>query len=340
MAKIVTLGEIMLRLSTPGFSRFTQTDTFHATYGGGEANVAVSLAILGHQTYFVSKVPNNDIGQSAINHLRRYGVNTEYMIRGGNRLGIYFLETGASMRPSNVIYDRAESAIAQSNFNEYDFDSIFNGAEWFHFTGITPALSDTAVELITHALKAARDKGATISVDLNFRSKLWSQNKARQVMKSLMQYVDVCIGNEEDAFNCLGYETEHTQVEQGSLNIEGYKSVMEEMQRDFGFKAIAFSLRYSHSASRNGWQGLLLNKDGYFMSNKYELEIIDRVGGGDSFAAGLIHAMVSSVDGQYIIDYAVAASALKHTIQGDLNLVNSIEIERLLAGDGSGRVQR
>src|SRR5687767_10224120 len=249
--KVVTLGEIMLRLSTPGFERFVQTDSFDVTYGGGEANVAVAISNYGLNGTFVTKVPDNAIGQSAINHIRRYGVDTQFIARGGKRLGIYFLETGASMRASQVIYDRAGASIADVSIEEFDWDKIFEGADWFHTTGITPALSDKAAALTEAALKAAKAKGITTSIDLNYRKKLWSKEKAKEVMTRLSQYVDVCIGNEEDAETTLGFKSEGTDITKGELNLEGYKSVFKQMKEKLGFKFIASTLRESHSASDN-----------------------------------------------------------------------------------------
>ena len=249
--KVVTLGEIMLRLSTPGFERFVQSDSFDVTYGGGEANVAAAVTNYGLNGVFVSKVPDNAIGQSAINHLRRYGVDTQFVARGGKRLGIYFLETGASARASQVIYDRADAAISEVDASEFNWDAIFEGADWFHTTGITPALSDKAAALTLAALKAAKAKGITTSIDLNYRKKLWSKEKAKEVMTELCKYVDVCIGNEEDAETTLGFKSEGTDITKGELNLDGYKSFFKQMKEKFGFKYIASTLRESHRASDN-----------------------------------------------------------------------------------------
>lgn len=257
MAKVITLGEIMLRLSTPGNQRFIQSDCFDVVYGGGEANVAVSLANYGHDAYFVTKLPKHEIGQSAVNALRKYGVKTDYIIRGGDRVGIYYLESGASMRPSKVIYDRKDSAISLANISEFNVDEIFKDAEWFHFSGITPALSKNAQALTLEMLKAAKRQHVTVSVDLNYRKKLWSVEEARRVMTSLMKYVDVCIGNEEDADNCLGFKPANTDVHKGELDVKGYESVFKQMKEEFGFKYIVSSLRESYSASDNGWSGII-----------------------------------------------------------------------------------
>ncbi len=340
MAKIVTFGEIMLRLSSPLNSRLIQSSSFDVHYGGGEANVAVSLANYGHEAYFVSKIPNNPIGDAAINSLRKYGVNTSLMTRGGDRLGIYFLETGASMRASKVIYDRAHSAIAEAALEDFDFDKIFEGKDWFHFTGISPALSKGTAKIVEKACMAAKKAGCIVSCDLNFRKKLWSKEEAIATMVPLMKYVDVCIGNEEDAANCLGFVPEETDITKGKLGIEGYKKIFVEMQKRFGFKAIATSLRESISASDNNWSGLLYDGKEFCLSKKYAVRIVDRVGAGDSFAAGIIHALNSNKSLQNAIEFAVAASALKHTIPGDFNHVSADEVEALAGGDASGRVQR
>lgn len=338
--KAVTLGEIMLRLSTPGFKRFVQSDSFDVTYGGGEANVATSLCNYGLNAAFVTRVPDNPIGQSAINHLRRYGVDTQFIARGGKRLGIYFLETGASMRASQVVYDRADSAISEADVSDFDFDKIFEGADWFHTTGITPALSDQAAALTEAALKAAKAKGITTSIDLNYRKKLWTKEKAREVMTRLCQYVDVCIGNEEDAHDSLGFTSKGTDVTKGELNLDGFKDVCRQMIDKFNFKYVASSLRESHSASDNGWSALVYDGKEFYHTKKYEIRIVDRVGGGDSFASGLIYGLMTDKSLPDAAEFAVAASALKHTIPGDMNHATLADVETLLKGDGSGRVQR
>ncbi len=338
--KVVTLGEIMLRLSTPDHKRFVQSDTFDITYGGGEANVAGALCNFGLQGTFVSKVPDNPIGQSAINQLRRYGVDTQFIARGGNRLGIYFLETGASMRASQVVYDRADASISEAEISDFDFDKIFEGAAWFHTTGITPALSDKAAALTEAALKAAKDRGVTTSIDLNYRKKLWSKEKAKEVMTKLCKYVDVCIGNEEDAETTLGFKSKETDVTKGELNLEGYKDVFKQMKEKFGFKYIASTLRESYSASDNGWSALVYDGDEFYHSRKYDIRIVDRVGGGDSFASGFIYGLVTEMNMKDATEFAVAASALKHTIPGDMNHATLSEVKVLMGGDASGRVQR
>ena len=338
--KVVTLGEIMLRLSTPDFKRFVQADTFDVTYGGGEANVAAALCNYGLNGTFVTKVPNNAIGQSAINHLCRYGVNTQYIVKGGDRLGIYFLETGASMRASQVIYDRAHASISEVELSEFDFDKILDGADWFHTTGITPALSDKAAALAEAALKAAKSKGITTSIDLNYRKKLWTKEKAREVMTKLCKYVDVCIGNEEDADTTLGFKAKDTDVTKGELNLEGFKDVFKQMKEKFNFKYIASSLRESHSASDNGWSALVYDGNEFYHTRQYEVRIIDRVGSGDSFASGFIYGLITGMSMPDAAEFGVAASALKHTIPGDLNHATLNEVKELMKGDASGRVQR
>lgn len=338
--KIITLGEIMLRVSSSGNNRFVQSDSFDVVYGGGEANVAVSLANYGHDSYFVSKVPEHEIGQSAINALRKYGVNTKYVKRGGERLGIYFLETGVSMRPSKVIYDRSHSSISTCDIEDFDFNEIFKGADWFHWSGITPALSDTAAKVVEKACIAAKENNVKVSVDLNFRKKLWSSEKAISIMRPLMQYVDVCIGNEEDAELCLGFKP-NSNVESGETSAEGYKTIFEQMKKEFGFKVIVSSLRESYSATYNGWKALIYDGTKFYESKRYEINpIVDRVGGGDSFAAGLIHGLLNDKGIEFSLEFAVAASALKHTIKGDFNLVTIEEVESLMQGNSSGRVQR
>ena len=343
MAKVVTMGEIMVRLSTPNNEKFIQADEFDVCYGGGEANVAVSLANYGHDAEFVTKVPQNPIGESAVAALRKYNVETKHIARGGERLGIYFLETGAAMRASNVVYDRAHSSISTAVAADFDFDEIFEGADWFHFTGITPAVSDMAAELTEAALKAAKAKGITVSVDLNFRKKLWSSEKAQKIMTNLMQYVDVCIGNEEDAEKVLGFKPGNTDVTSGELELAGYKDIFEQMVAKFNFKYVISSLRESFSASDNGWSACIYSRDTkeFYHSRKYRISpIVDRVGGGDSFAGGVICGFVDGKNFKDALEFGVAASALKHTIPGDFNLVSRADVENLAGGDGSGRVQR
>ena len=330
----------MLRLSTPGNRRFVQSDTFDVVYGGGEANVAVSCANYGHNAYFVTKLPAHELGQAAVNALRRYGVKTDYIVRGGDRIGIYYLESGVAMRPSKVIYDRAHSAMAEAEAQEFDFDVIMADADWFHWSGITPAISDKAARLTRLACEAARRKGVTVSVDLNFRKKLWTKEKAQSVMRPLMEYVDVCIGNEEDAELCLGFKPD-ADVKGGHTDASGYKGIFKAMAEEFGFKYVVSTLRESLSASHNGWKAMLYDGKNFYESKHYDiLPILDRVGGGDSFSGGLIHGLLTKDTPAEALEFAVAASALKHTVHGDFNLVSASEVEALAQGDASGRVQR
>ena len=338
--KVVTFGEIMLRLAPNGYYRFFQDDQMQATFGGGEANVAVSLANFGLESTYVTKLPKHAIGQAAVNSLRYFGVDTSKIVRGGDRIGIYFLEKGASQRGSVCIYDRAHSAIAESVLSDFDWDDIFEGADWFHFTGITPALGGNLVEICKEACIAAKKNGVKVSCDLNYRGKLWTREEAREAMSELCKYVDVCISNEEDAKDVFGIEAENTDIYGGKLNTEGYKSVAKQLMDKFGFEKVAITLRTSISASDNDWAGMLFNGKDYCFSKTYHLHIVDRVGGGDSFGAGLIYSLLNGKTTQESIDFAVAASALKHSIEGDFNRVTVAEVEKLAKGDGSGRVQR
>ena len=330
----------MLRLSTPGNTRIVQSDSFDVNYGGGEANVAVSLANYGHDAYYVTKLPKHEVGQAAVNALRRYGVHTDYIVRGGNRVGIYYLESGSAMRPSKVIYDRADSAIAKANSSDFDFDAIMEGADWFHFSGITPAISDSAAELTLIACKKAKEHGVKVSCDLNYRKKLWSVEKAQSVMTPLMEYVDVCIGNEEDAQYCLGFKPD-ADVEAGNTSADGYYSIFKQMKEKFNFEYVVSTLRESYSASHNGWKALIYDGKEFYESKHYDIEpIVDRGGGGDSFSGGLIHGLLTMDNMKDALEFAVAASALKHTINGDFNLVSKEEVESLAKGNANGRVQR
>ena len=341
MAKrIITFGEIMLRLAPEGYYRFVQAESYGATYGGGEANVAVSLANYGFDAAFVTKLPKHEIGQAGVNSLRRFGVDTSLITRGGDRVGIYFLEKGASQRPSKVIYDRAGSAIATATTADFDWDKIFEGADWFHWTGITPALGDNVAEICLEACKAAKERGITVSCDLNYRKKLWTREKAGQVMGELCKYVDVCIANEEDAADVFGIHAANTDVTAGEVNHEGYKDVAKQLADRFGFSKVAITLRESISANDNNWSAMLYDGDDYYFSKKYKMHIVDRVGGGDSFGGGLIAASLSGYDSQAIIEFAVAASCLKHSIEGDFNMVSMDEVASLAGGNASGRVQR
>lgn len=340
MGKIITFGEIMLRLAPEGYYRFIQSQSFGATYGGGEANVAVSLANYGMDAAFVTKLPKHEIGQCAANSLRQFGVDTSKIVRGGSRVGIYFLEKGASQRASKVIYDRAGSAIATATVADFDWEKIFDGVDWFHFTGITPALGDNVAEICMDACKVARAKSITVSCDLNYRKNLWTKEKAGQVMSGLMKYVDVCIANEEDAADVFGIHAANTDVATGQVNHEGYKDVAKKLAGNFGFKKVAITLRESISANDNNWAGMLYDGKDFYFSKKYPVHIVDRVGGGDSFGGGLIYAAMNNFEPQDAIEFAVAASCLKHSIEGDFNQVSVDEVKKLAGGDASGRVQR
>lgn len=340
MGKVVTFGELMLRLAPEGYYRFVQAESFGATYGGGEANVAVSLANFGMDSVYVTKLPKHEIGQAAVNSLRKYGVDTSFIVRGGERIGIYYLEKGASQRPSKVIYDRAGSAIAMSVATDFDWDTIFEGASWFHFTGITPAISPSLVPICEAACRKAKEKGITISCDLNYRNKLWTKDEANKAMTKLCEYVDVCISNEEDANDVFGIKAENTDVTTGKVDAEGYKQVASKLVDRFGFKKVAITLRESISANDNRWSAMLFDGKNYCFSKRYDIHIVDRVGGGDSFGAGLIYAMSNNYSMQDTIEFAVAASCLKHSVEGDYNMVSVDEVLKLAGGDASGRVQR
>ncbi|MEW9124201.1 MAG: sugar kinase [Thermotaleaceae bacterium] len=340
MGKFVTFGEIMLRLAPQGYERFVQTKDFGVVYGGGEANVAVSLANYGKETYFVTKLPKHEIGQAAVNEVRKFGVHTDYITRGGDRVGIYFCEKGASQRPSKVIYDRAHSSIAEAKKEDFDWKKIFEGAEWFHFTGITPALSDNCAEITLDAVKAAKEAGVTVSVDLNYRKKLWTTEKAGKVMAEIVKYCDVVIANEEDAEKVFGIKAAETDITSGHLSDEGYKKVAQELVDRFDLKHVAITLRESFSASDNGWSAMLYDGKEFYKSKRYDIRIVDRVGGGDSFGGGLIYGLSSGLSNQDALEFAVAASCLKHTIEGDFNHLSVEEVETLMKGDASGRVQR
>lgn len=340
MKKVITFGEIMMRLNPEDYRRFVQADRFEASYAGGEANVAVGLAQFGMDAAFVSKVPAHEIGQCAVNELRRFGVDTSLILRGGDRLGLYYVEKGASQRASKVIYDRAGSAIAKAAVSEFDWDAIFENAAWFHWTGITPALGGELPEICLEACKAAKAHGVTISCDLNFRKKLWTSAQANAVMSKLMPYVDVCIANEEDAKDVFGIAASGTDIAAGKLSRDGYRSVAEQLCARFGFKAVAITLRGSISASDNDWAAMLYTGGEAYFSPTYHIRIVDRVGGGDSFGAGLIYAMLNGKAPQDTVNFAVAASCLKHSIEHDFDLVSVSEVEALAAGNASGRVQR
>ena len=340
--RVVTFGELMVRLQPYHYERFIQANTLEFSFGGGEANVAVSLANYGLDSAFVTKLPSHTIGQCALNSLRRYGVDTSLILRGGKRMGLYYSEKGASQRGSVCIYDREHSAIQEADPSEFHWDEIFQGADWFHFTGITPALGKNLVEICRQACQAAKARGIKISCDLNYRGKLWTQEEAREAMTQLCPYVDLCISNEEDAKNVFGIEAPASDVYEGSLSRVGYESVARQLARKFGFEMVAITLRESHSAENNGWSAMLYHAptETYYTSRKYNLHIVDRIGGGDSFCAGLIYSLLTGKSYQDALEFAVAASALKHTIEGDYNMVTVEEVEKLAAGDRSGRIER
>ena len=338
--KIITFGEIMLSLATHGFYRFTQATDYEATFGGCAANVAASLANFNEDVSFVTKLPTHDIGQCAVNDLRKYGVDTTMIVRGGNRVGIYYLEKGASQRPSKVIYDRAGSSISEASPTDFDWKEIFLDADWFHFTGITPALNPQVAQITLEACKEAKKQGLQISCDLNFRKKLWTSEQANKTMSEIMPYVDVCIANEEDAEKVFNIHASKTNVLTGELNREGYIEVAKEISERFHCHTVAITLRKSISASDNKWSAMLYQGGQAYFSKEYAIHIVDRVGGGDSFGAGLIYGLRHFEKPQEIIEFAVAASCLKHSIEGDYNRVTVDEVLTLANGDGSGRVQR
>ncbi len=338
--QVVTFGEIMLKLNPLGYKRFTQASEFEAGYSGAEANVAVSLENFGVDSAFITKLPEHEIGQNAINVLRANGVDTSFIARGGERVGIYFSEKGASQRPSKVIYDRANSSIATAKMSDFNWNKIFKGVKWFHFTGITPALSDNTAKITLKADQEAKKKNITVSCDINFRKKLWSKEKANSVMSEICKYVDYCIANEEDAKDVFGIEADNTDIYSGKLDNNGYISVAKKLTEKFGFKGVAITLRESLSANDNNWSGMLYTNDKAYFSKKYAMHIVDRIGGGDSFGAGLIYSIMNNYDSQKAIEFAVSASCLKHSIEGDFNYSTVKEVEALVNGNGSGRVQR
>ena len=341
MGKILTVGEIMMRLQPQGYKRLMQADTLEVVFGGGEANVAVSLAQFGQDAVYFTKLPKNALADKCVNELRGFGVDTSKIIRGGDRMGIYFCEKGCSQRGSNVIYDRANSAISQMKADEVDTDALLEGVEWLHWTGITPALSDNTVDVMRKILRAAKLKGITVSCDLNYRKKLWTKQKANEVMSELVNYVDVLISNEEDSKDVFSIEASGSNITAGVLSADGYEEIGRLLMKKFpNLKYVAFTLRESISASVNNWSGILISKDKAYKSKKYTIQIVDRVGGGDSFGAGLIYGLVNKLGEQATIEFAVAASCLKHTIEGDFNITSVDEVEKLAGGDGSGRVQR
>lgn len=338
--RVVTMGEMMIRFMPKGNFRFEQVNEFEAYYGGDESIVAVSLSRFGLDSRYVTKLPLNPLGEIALQKLRAQNVDTRFIARGGERLGLNFYECGASMRPSNVVYDRKHSAISEAVPEDFDFDAIFSDADWFHVAGITPAISDSAAKLVEIAMQTAKKHGVTVSVDLNYRSKLWSPEKAQSVMKPLMKYVDVCIGNEEDAEKVLGIKPDDTDVNSAKLNVEGYQNMFKKLQETFGFRYIATTLRESYSASDNGWSALVYDGKEFYHTSKYDIHLVDRGGGGASFSAGLIYSLLNGFDLKKTGEFAVAASALKQTIIGDFNLATLPEVYSLMNGNTSGRVQR
>ncbi|MGD2122544.1 MAG: KHG/KDPG aldolase/sugar kinase fusion protein [Gemmatimonadota bacterium] len=340
MNGVVTFGEIMLRLSPQPGSRFKQASSFDATYGGAEANVAASLAQWGVPTRFVTALPDQDLGSAAVAKLQSVGVDTSAILRRGDRIGIYFLEHGASQRPSRVIYDRAGSAVAGIRPGEIDWEKVFEGAGWFHWTGITPALSESAAAVTVEAVEAAKDLGLTVSTDLNFRSKLWSKERAREVMTPLVERVDLVVGNEEDASDVFGIRAGSTDVERGSLDFSAYEEVTRALVERFDLRMAAITLRESHSASENSWSACLFDGTSFLRSASHRIKLVDRVGGGDAFTAGLIYGLLSGKEAQAALEFGVAASCLKQTITGDFNLVTVSEVEALAGGSASGRIRR
>jgi 2-dehydro-3-deoxygluconokinase len=342
MSEFVTLGEIMLRLKSPAHERFFQSPSLEATFGGGESNVAVALANYGLDAAFVTALPDNDIAEACIREIRGFGVDTRHIVRGGGRMGIYFLEAGANQRPSKVIYDRAGSAMAGATAGDFEWTAIFAGAKWFHITGITPALTQRAADLSLAAVQAAKKAGATVSCDFNYRGKLWKYGKtAPEVMTELVKFVDVGIANEEDCQKSLGISVD-VEVESGELDTAKYEKLSAKVLELYpDMSMIAITLRESRSADTNGWSACLRDADGFRLSRRYEItDIVDRVGGGDSFASGLIAGLQFHQDRQQALEFAVAASCLKHSIPGDFNRVSRAEVEKLMGGDASGRVQR
>ena len=342
MAKVVTLGEIMLRLSPPGYQRFTQADSFEINYGGAEANVAASLSQFGHHSLFLSKIPENAIGDAAISTLRSLNVDCEHIARGGKRLGIYFLENGASVRPSSVVYDRADSSVTTASVEEFDFDEIFKDAKLFHVSGITPVLSEDAKKLTFAALKKAKEHHVMVSFDLNYRAKLWTSGvkEKQQMLSEMMEYADICFGNARDAAKCLGYAEDGVDFINGDYSICTDEEHMRNVLNHYHFSYLVTTLRNSLSASDNGWSGAVCTSDDYYKGRDYMLHIVDRVGGGDSFASGFLHGILSNMGSRKSLEFGLAAAAIKHTIPGDLNYVTESEVLSMIESDGAGRVQR
>lgn len=337
---VVCFGEMLVRLSADGYLRFPQADSFNVSYSGAEGNVAVALSCFGIPAKMVTKLPKNDIAQCAARTLAFYGVDTSEIVYGGERMGLYYIEKGASQRPSKIVYDRKHSAMAEASATDFDWDRIFNGAEWFHFTGITAGLSPSAAECCAQACRKAKEHGLKVSCDLNYRKALWSREQARAVMIPLMEYVDVLFANEEDSFDSLGISAAGSDAEQGVINRAGYTALAAELQRRFGLEKVIITLRESLSASDNGWSGILYTDGRVYESKKYKIHMVDRVGGGDSFASGMIYALIKGMDSQLAIEFAAAASCLKQTIEYDYNLSSVDEILALVNGNGSGRVVR
>ncbi len=338
--KVLAFGEILVRMSAPGFNRFLQTDSYLTTYTGAEANICVFLSLNGVEAEFLTKLPVNDIAECSLAALHKYGVRTDNVLRGGDRIGLYYIERGASQRPSKLVYDRKYSSIAMAQPEEFDWDALLEGVDLFTFSGITPALGGALPRICQDACEAAKIKGIPVVADLNYRGNLWTPTEARIVMRELAPYVDVLVGNEDDADKCLGIKPKNTDVTKGNLNKEGYLEVAREISETFGCKTVAFTLRTSFSASDNGWAGMLFQGGEAYFSKEYRIHLVDRVGGGDSFTSGLIYSLIHHYDAQKSIDFAVAASCLKQTIEMDFNLSTVAEIERLANGDASGRVQR
>lgn len=340
--KVLSFGGSIIETCCPGYTKLFQKDSLDSTFCGGEANVAVSLAIFGLNSGFLTKLPNNDVGKATVNSMRYFGVNTDKIVYGDGRMGLYYLEKGASQRPSKVIYDRSYSAISLTKTEDFNWDSTFDGVDWFHWTGINPALSEELIKICEDACRTAKAKGITISCDLNYRKNLWTSEQAKAVMSELMKYVDVCVANEEDADKVWGIRPENNDVESGRLNKVGYESVAEQICSIYGCNKVAITLRESYSASRNGWSAMLYDAEiqKTFYSQQYDIQIVDRVGGGDSFTAGIIYGLITGKSNQETIEFATAASCLKQFIEGDFNRTTVEDVEALLKNGGNGRVQR
>ena len=340
MKKVIGLGDLLVSFAPSGYLRFIQAESFDACYTGAEANVCISLSQYGVPAEYVTRLPRNDISRCAVAALSKFGVGTQHIAYGGERIGVLYLERGASQRPSKVIYDRKHTAICEAQPEHFDWDAIFADAQWLHFTGITPALSDSTPAVCERACKEAKARGVTISCDLNYRKNLWSTQRAKEVMETLLPYVDVLIANEEDAEKVLGIKAADTDVDSGRLNTDGYVDVARQISQTYGIPYVATTLRKSLSASDNLWSAMLYHNGEVFLSREYKIHIVNRVGGGDSFGGGLIYSLLSGKDTQAAVEFAVAASALKHSIEGDYNMVTVAEVEKLAGGDGSGRIQR